>query len=147
MMNELSPTKKCCRCHQDKPIDHFHRMGAYPNGKIRRRGACNVCSAPELAKWRVNNPEKQFAAQLKRHHGLSIESYNRMLFEQDSSCAICGGPHNPEIKRGKLFVDHDHETGRIRGLLCIRCNTLIGHAHDSLAVLASAIEYLKRFGK
>jgi hypothetical protein len=76
-----------------------------------------------------------------RHMGMSVEHYEWMLATQDGKCAICGGP--PTLGR-RLDIDHDHETGRIRGLLCHHCNTMLGQAHDSADVLQKAIRYLKR---
>jgi hypothetical protein len=71
---------------------------------------------------------------------LTIAQYNKMLIEQEGRCSICGGNR---AKR-KLAVDHDHKTGKIRGLICGVCNTLLGMADDDTELLQSAIEYLRR---
>ncbi len=96
------------------------------------------------ARWRKQNPEKHKASQdkyrksekgkisrkktkrktyLKLTYNLTLEQYDEMFEQQDGVCAICGGV-NTDGKR--LFVDHDHETNRIRGLLCRKCNTWVG---------------------
>ena len=70
----------------------------------------------------------------------TIEDYNARLESQDYRCGICH-KHQDEFKRG-LFVDHDHVTGVVRGLLCVRCNSLLGLSLDSISVLKNAIKYL-----
>jgi len=75
--------------------------------------------------------------QLRKTYGISLEDFARMVDKQDHSCAIC------KRKVEKLFVDHCHETGSIRGLLCMNCNTGLGHFRDDPKVLKEAIKYLK----
>jgi hypothetical protein len=77
---------------------------------------------------------------------MNVERYRAMEVEQRFGCAICGGP--PSLKRGgkvdHFDVDHDHETGEVRGLLCSGCNTGLGSFRDDPSRLAAAIAYLKR---
>lgn len=74
--------------------------------------------------------------------GWSIDDYFSALERQGGRCAICP---RTEPGRGELwFVDHDHKTGKARGLLCLRCNLLLGHACDSPVVLDAAARYLRR---
>ena len=74
-------------------------------------------------------------------YGISSADYDRMLEEQDGCCAICKSPTTNS--RSKYFmVDHDHDTGEVRGLLCHKCNVLIGHANDNKTILENAITYL-----
>jgi hypothetical protein len=80
----------------------------------------------------------------KKRCGLSSKEYQEMLEESNHRCSICKLPERT-LRRGKpmqLSVDHDHETGIIRGILCHSCNAALGHFRDSKIVLASAIEYL-----
>ena len=63
-----------------------------------------------------------------------------MFDEQHGCCKICG-KHQTEIKRA-LYVEHNHKTGNVRGLVCYKCNTIIGLAHDDITVLQNAIDYL-----
>jgi hypothetical protein len=72
---------------------------------------------------------------LKTKYGLTIEQYERLLHEQKGLCQICKIP-------GPLVIDHNHDTNKIRGLLCQNCNLLLGHAHDSTETLIAAIAYL-----
>ncbi len=85
-------------------------------------------------------------AHLKRF-GISVNKYEALFKAQKGLCAICQKPEvdkrNGKIKR--LAVDHDHETGQIRGLLCQRCNTALGSFFESAFLLQSAIDYLNAF--
>lgn len=76
---------------------------------------------------------------LKRYYGITIDDYDFILIKQNGGCAICGdGP-----KHGKyLHVDHDHETKKVRALLCDNCNVAIGHAREDVNILQKMIEYI-----
>jgi hypothetical protein len=80
--------------------------------------------------------------------GITGAEYDRMFKEQGGKCAICEQPEtaiDPRNGRPKaLAVDHDHETGAVRGLLDVRCNRVLGYARDSVAILQAAIDYLNR---
>jgi hypothetical protein len=77
---------------------------------------------------------------LERTYGVTAGDYAAILKEQRGRCPICGG--SPKSKR--LALDHDHKTGKPRGLLCSRCNhDLLGAAHDSVQILRAAINYLE----
>lgn len=86
---------------------------------------------------------------LKKKFGLSVEEYNAMLFDQGERCAICKKQETSKFKgTGRSFsVDHCHETGKIRGLLCHRCNTSLGGFGDSVELLLTAVSYLSGHGK
>lgn len=75
-------------------------------------------------------------------YGITIEEYNRLFEEQKGCCSICG-THQTELAKG-LAVDHCHNTSKVRGLLCIHCNLLLGYAKDRLDILSSAIRYLNK---
>ena len=81
--------------------------------------------------------------QLKNTYKISIEEYEQKLKEQNYSCAICNR-HRDEFKRN-LSVDHDHKTGKVRGLLCVKCNTALGMLNDNVEYFTAAIMYLKSF--
>ena len=78
---------------------------------------------------------------MKRIYGIDATEYDRMAEEQNGVCAICGGTPNGASKK-YLYVDHDHTTNRVRGLLCYSCNTALGHFKDSVENLQKAIRYL-----
>lgn len=93
--------------------------------------------------WRKNNKDRaRKAARLahvRRVYNLSAESYAKLLADQNDACAICSG------KLGKHpYVDHNHVTGKVRGLLCIRCNSALGMMDDSPERLRAAAAYIER---
>jgi hypothetical protein len=92
-----------------------------------------------LRTWRKDNPEKSRALDLKRRFGISIAEYNEILEKQNGCCAICG-IHQSKLNKS-LFVDHNHKTGKIRGLLCFKCNISLGHLED---VLQNAVNYIRQ---
>lgn len=77
-------------------------------------------------------------------YGLTVDQYDALLEKQGGGCAICLKPM-PEEGSGhlRLCVDHCHDTGEVRGLLCMRCNTALGALGDSLERLEIAVEYLR----
>jgi len=79
---------------------------------------------------------------LVSRYGITEEEYNQLLVNQNFSCAICKS-HINEFKR-KLSVDHNHETGKVRGLLCNNCNAGIGYLEEDVDSLRQAIEYLEK---
>lgn len=93
--------------------------------------------------WRVNNPETAKRsvrrAYLKAEYGMTLEQYDEMLSHQDGVCAVCKSQCVVGIR---LAVDHDHATGRIRGLLCVKCNRGIGSFDDDPERLIAASRYL-----
>ena len=81
--------------------------------------------------------------QLKKY-GLTEETFTELLNSQGGCCAICGQP-DPRMKNSsRLYVDHCHETGLVRGLLCRACNTMLGSAKDMATVLRAGADYLER---
>lgn len=83
---------------------------------------------------------------LHNRYKLSIDDYEKMVVEQGSRCAICG-TDNPgrKSKNNHWFIDHCHETNKIRGLLCHKCNLGLGHFNDNIDLMEKAIEYIRRF--
>lgn len=76
---------------------------------------------------------------LRKLYGISLTQYTELFNKQDGHCAIC-----KEISDKTLSVDHDHRTGKVRGLLCHDCNRALGQFKDSILILESATEYLYR---
>lgn len=147
--------KTCSKCKINKPFNAYFRDN---RRKIGIRCKCKICCKVETmewrkrnkskynnyaAAWRAINPERQHATDIKRHYGLRIEEYNALLSEQENKCKICGKKHNSSLKRGRLYVDHDHLSGKVRGLLCGSCNSALGHFNDDIVLLEQAIKYIK----
>jgi hypothetical protein len=80
---------------------------------------------------------------LANHYGITEEEYTILLTIQGGKCAVCGGDNSMSRQSMRLFVDHDHLTGRVRGLLCSNCNQALGYVHDDPELLLKLIEYLK----
>jgi hypothetical protein len=92
--------------------------------------------------WRRARPEYRKWEHLRRY-GITQEFYEELLAEQGGRCEICGTT-DPGERRTLFCVDHDHETGKIRGLLCARCNKGLGAFGDDPARVAAAASYLGR---
>lgn len=151
-MNEVDAGlhKECNRCQATKPLSSFSPQ---ERGKFGVRATCKSCISESSMRWRDKNQDKARDAHLRRQYGITLGQYNDLLVAQGGVCAICGRP--PEIELGLvsrrqgrlrspiLVVDHDHETGRVRGLLCVPCNRGIGFLRDDPVVLRSALEYLE----
>lgn len=104
--------------------------------------------ADYMRAYRIREPRRFQNIALKKHYGITVEDYERMLAEQGGTCAICRRPERVHSKRKGavrgLAVDHCHNSKRVRGLLCTHCNAILGQAQDSIDVLRAAIAYLKK---
>jgi DNA-directed RNA polymerase subunit RPC12/RpoP len=81
--------------------------------------------------------ERQKEIYMMKKYGISKAEYDHMLEEQDYKCAICG-------KEEALVVDYDHETQKVRGLLCTRCNVTVGGYENALKIIKAIERYLKK---
>lgn len=90
-----------------------------------------------------SNKDTHKNCSLKRIYGITLEYYKQILHSQNYRCSICG-VHEEELKKS-LAVDHCHNTGIIRGLLCKSCNTGIGNFKDDVDIMKKAIEYIERY--
>lgn len=136
--------KTCTRCNMTKPITEFgvSRQGA--KGPVYRT-RCRQCQSTKSQQWYWENVDR--AATNRRRsglakYGLTLEQYEQMLVKQGGVCAICGTDKNSGGHM--LVVDHDHETEKVRGLLCHKCNRAIGLLGDNIDLLKRAAEYLER---
>jgi len=96
------------------------------------------CQARYRAGHKQEVARRSRERQLMKKYGLSPEDYNKMVTLQKGLCAICKHPPN----KGNLFIDHNHSTGKVRGLLCHKCNIALGHVDNSVATLRAVIKYL-----
>lgn len=96
----------------------------------------------EMIKHRKENPRHYRDVHLRRHYGIGIEAYEVLLETQQGVCAICGKAASGDGYDKHLQVDHCHDTGRIRGLLCHKCNKAIGLLKDSVDLVQKACRYL-----
>ena len=138
--SDKSP-RACRRCGIEKPVDQFAMLPSNPGLY------CIDCWAKKTREYnkkhRSKDPihcaERDRRSHLLRTFGLTHDDYFNMLKAQSECCAICG-----EFQADNMCVDHDHATGRVRGLLCGQCNCGIGHMRDSASLLRAAIEYLEQ---
>jgi recombination endonuclease VII len=126
-------TMLCKKCKIEKSEDSFYKQSS----------RCKSCAIEYQSAKR-----REMRYDLKKY-GLSKEDYEAMLNRQEFKCAICAEPHLdiPEKKwgRAKLSVDHNHKTGKVRDLLCHRCNSMLGLIDEREELLRQAIAYLHRW--
>ncbi len=106
-------------------------------------------AARQSAYYRANKErtnETRRERDLRNKYGISSEDYARMLFRQDFRCACCK-TSKPGGHGERFSVDHDHATGKVRALLCFRCNTVLGHIEEDSDVLVAVMDYLEKHGK
>ena len=121
-----NPTKWCSRCESHKPVDDFYINKGVQSGLAVY---CKPCEAEYKWGWRI-----------EQLYGITKADYERMLEAQGGVCAICGGL-DPKTGR-RLSVDHDHETGEVRGLLCGPCNRGVGLLGDTREKVQRVVTYL-----
>ena len=161
------------KCRLDKPLEDFYKSPGMRDGHRNDCKSCNLATQheryvadPERAKarvkqWQQENAERLNAyrrvrrsdpvvkragraGHLKRKYGITVEQYEVMVKKQGGGCAICG---RPPAQGSSLHVDHDHDSGRIRGCLCFRCNNALGDLGDSPDMLVEAAMYLSPVAK
>jgi len=136
-----------------RPLDHTLRkvnparaMG--PNNWEWKESESSADKAAYARQWRKNNPEKDKNNNLKKQYGITLGDYDAMARTQNGLCAICNNPEYSLDKDGgprMMAVDHCHETGKVRALLCARCNKALGAFKDSPELLRKAALYIESF--
>lgn len=129
MQDDSTNLRYCPYCFKHKPVETF--------------GAQAYCR-PCFNEYHniVRNPYTARARQIKKKYGITIERYEKMVWDQEGLCAICGEDPKPVSNR-KLVIDHDHATGIVRGLLCNDCNRGLGSFRDDPDCLRRAAEYIE----
>lgn len=143
--------KTCTKCGEGKPIKDF------PVDRGKSVAQCRPCRNSVVKAWRERNQPKcqsyrlsrpigyGYASHLKRAYELSMDEFISMLQEQDYKCKVCDKPITVVGKRqhNSIVVDHNHSTNEVRGLLCRNCNSMLGLAQDSAAILIKGAAYLE----
>jgi hypothetical protein len=129
--------KICPKCKRTLALELFHKD---KNQKDGRNWYCAECKRKIMREWFQSHKDRRRNWDLKKLYGITLEEYQHMVEDQEGHCAIC----DEEPK--EFHVDHDHETGKVRGLLCFKCNSLLGMASDSIDILSRAIQYLDLCG-
>ena len=135
--------KKCTKCGVEKPLSEFYKNKSKKDGLQTR---CKICDVLKTRKKYQKDPElsakKRFIRKLKQEYNLSLEEYNTIKTIQNGACAICKSPLQTGMS---VHVDHCHDSGKVRGILCRWCNLGLGHFKDSLISLKSALLYLEKY--
>ena len=133
--------KTCTSCNVEKDYSEFYASTSKKSGY---KSNCKECVKTRAnVYYRTDKGRKYIQEKQWRVKGIdmTVERYQELLDAQKNGCGICGVEKNRNGSR--LCVDHDHNTGKIRGLLCHHCNTALGKMQDSEEMLMKAIEYLR----
>lgn len=128
------PLRKCNHCGIEAWGEEDLEL--FAPDRTQKHGRKNLCHDCRKAQRRANG--------LMSAYGITLEEYDDLLKQQGGRCKICG-TDTPGHK-GRFHVDHDHSTGKIRGLLCHACNTGIGLLGDNPTRLKKAAQYLEEEG-
>ena len=132
--------KTCITCNKTKELTEYHK---HPTAKDGRGGECKKCSNARRNAHQKANPKKRMCTVLRSKYGITREQYIDMAVAQSGRCLGCG---KPEPEKDRMNVDHNHETGKVRGLLCNSCNRTLGYAQDSPDILRTLANYLEDRG-
>lgn len=144
--------KTCPKCNESKSLTEFRtrqqKGRTYPSPyckpctktDLRERVANGYVAPPKTAKNKVDNTRQSWLKNLKLK-GITEEEYYQMKEAQGGKCAICPS-ETPWARSNTWHVDHCHETGKVRGLLCANCNRGLGYFRDNTDLLREAIAYL-----
>ena len=132
-------TKKCTVCKIKKPISEFNKRSHSKDGLA---SLCRDCMHIRTARYRKlpGRVRKQASRDLYRKYGLTLDEKEAMLKEQGYKCAVC----EKQLIMKTACVDHNHETGKIRGLLCYPCNMAAGWVHDDPDISDKLSSYLRK---
>jgi hypothetical protein len=143
--------KTCNVCGETKSLSDYYptkfKSKQFPD-KIYYHGKCKSCFIKE--KQKDYTPEKGRDKNLKHLYGITLQEYNTLLEQQNHCCAICESTDPKGRKSGRggavevFYVDHDHNTGKVRGLLCNVCNRTMGYVGENSGVLEEMIKYLQK---
>ena len=141
----------CSRCKQAKKINGFSIDRCSSDGLAYHCKKCQIKHSRQkyyrnheqskayAREWAKNNPERSKYNSIKSKYGLSKFEWDALLEASKGCCGICG-----EYFGHQLCIDHNHETGTVRGLLCSPCNAALGFFKDNIESLNAAIDYLRR---
>jgi len=133
--------KWCNGCSTEKDASSFWKS----------QSLCIECTKERQSnRWKSRSPQKRLEQHLKYKYGITHKEFTKAWNKQDGKCSICD-KELPDLmtydnRRRGYAIDHNHETGKFRGILCTKCNSLLGMAEDSARILAKAIGYLEQNG-
>ncbi len=132
----LPLVKKCGACKETKDMSSFNKHSKRYDG---RQSECREChSKRNAANQAALTPRERKHYRIKSDYGIPIETYDQMIISQNGCCASCKHPflRTPDI-------DHNHVSGKVRGLLCHNCNTALGMLQEDAAKCFSLAEYIR----
>lgn len=130
----MSPKRTCSLCGEEKALEEFVKDNRLAGG---RRGTCRKCRAAYIRQLRAEQGHR--ARHIWERYELTLEEVDLMRETHGDACAICGGDNG----KRSLHIDHCHETGDIRGLLCVNCNHGLGCFGDDPDTFRAALAYLE----
>ncbi len=135
--------KACNLCKKELALDQFHKNKRNQDGLNNRCKKCTVKYNRDRyrnnasVRLKVSNYGKANRLKLRlNRYGIDESVYNSLIEKQNGVCAICK-------KAAYLYIDHDHASGIVRGMLCLQCNTALGNFNDDKRLLQEAIKYLR----
>ena len=144
--SQVTTVKTCPGCRETKAHTEFYVQRRSPTGV---QSWCKMCANSyrslkyKEGKYRYPaTPEETRKRNYRKNFGIPVEKYDELFIKQNGCCAICGTDKMPGHMKN-LAIDHEHETGIVRGLLCISCNAGLGNFKDSPELLAMASVYLE----
>lgn len=156
--DKLSYDCKTCRLSEIKKYREKHpdrikksNKAAYLKNRKQRIAAQKEYSANNKEsisayrkRWREINADHTRSYDLKKKYGLTVDDLERMIMSQGNKCDICAKQFSEKVK---MNIDHCHTTGKVRSLLCSRCNTAIGLVFENVEIMNSMINYIKSHAK
>ena len=153
----IKSIKICFRCKKEKESTDFYRSKAIKSGFMNE---CKECNGERNKKWRIknklkasktskewalNNPERsrllKLKSYLRRKYNITVEEFEKRKKAQQNRCLIC---EKVFVLSSQTHVDHNHSTKKVRGILCTRCNFIVGMVENEGDIILKSIEYIKR---
>lgn len=131
-------SKVCTRCGEIKPLEKFHKNKTVKSGRDCMCGACRIAKKVDRRTY-----ESRRRSKLRTLYKMELEDFEAMREKQNYCCAVCG-KHESKNRGGQLYIDHNHDTNKVRELLCNGCNRAIGFVQEDVNVLLSIIKYLEK---
>ena len=134
-------TKVCSQCSKEKVVTEFYKRKNRPSGYLSE---CKECTKQRNLNRYKDNPDKINDMRAAKTYGISYDAVIKMREEANGVCKICG---REGIKHhSRLVIDHCHATGKVRGLICSKCNTILGYCDDDPSILNKLSTYLEKNG-
>lgn len=152
----LATDSLCTSCGVHKPLSAFYKESRVKSGVTARCKDCTKSAAGQSYQRRADevkarmkasySSEGSWASKLWRNYRLTTDDYQRMAEEQGHVCKCCGSAVNGTKQHNRWLVDHCHMTNKVRGLVCLQCNIMLGHSQDDPVRLRAGALYLETHG-